>query len=207
MKKLFLLLLLTSTFIIAKSQDELERFRVEQEQKEKEKSGNKIVDTIFTHCGLKFTATDTIKAGVGSMPDGSFKYISVASSSPFRLVGGNNPNALNNANAMQSGLSGFKFNIHKMIRFGNNRIGFKDYIILKNGELIRYECDINSAIASGEIEVPEQYRPKQKPMEVVIKNGFSIADELLKLKKLLDDGILTKEEFEAQKKKLLERKD
>jgi len=33
----------------------------------------------------------------------------------------------------------------------------------------------------------------------------SKADELTKLKKLLDDGVLTKEEFEAEKKKVLER--
>jgi hypothetical protein len=33
----------------------------------------------------------------------------------------------------------------------------------------------------------------------------SIADEILKLKNLMDQGVLTKEEFEAQKKKLLEQ--
>ena len=32
----------------------------------------------------------------------------------------------------------------------------------------------------------------------------SKADELSKLKKLMDDGVLTKEEFEAEKKKILE---
>lgn len=34
--------------------------------------------------------------------------------------------------------------------------------------------------------------------------AFSVADELLKLKTLMDEGLITKEEFEAQKKKLLE---
>ena len=33
--------------------------------------------------------------------------------------------------------------------------------------------------------------------------GVSAADELLKFKKLLDEGVITQEEFEAQKKKLL----
>jgi len=33
---------------------------------------------------------------------------------------------------------------------------------------------------------------------------ISLADEIAKLKKLLDDGILTQEEFDAQKKRLLE---
>lgn len=32
---------------------------------------------------------------------------------------------------------------------------------------------------------------------------FSVADELLKLKSLMDTGLLTREEFDAQKKKLL----
>ncbi|MGA3599022.1 SHOCT domain-containing protein [Lysinibacillus agricola] len=32
---------------------------------------------------------------------------------------------------------------------------------------------------------------------------MSAADEILKFKKLLDDGILTKEEFDAKKKQLL----
>ena len=33
-----------------------------------------------------------------------------------------------------------------------------------------------------------------------------IADELKKLKELMDDGVLTKEEFDEQKKKLLKKK-
>jgi hypothetical protein len=37
-----------------------------------------------------------------------------------------------------------------------------------------------------------------------IKNNSSIADELQKLKKLLDDGVLTQEEFSQQKSKLLQ---
>ena len=33
--------------------------------------------------------------------------------------------------------------------------------------------------------------------------NFSAADEILKLKKLLDDGIITQEEFDAKKESLL----
>jgi len=47
----------------------------------------------------------------------------------------------------------------------------------------------------------------KKPEEINIKDDSSttssVADEILKLKKLLDDEILTQEEFESQKKKLL----
>lgn len=33
-----------------------------------------------------------------------------------------------------------------------------------------------------------------------MNHNFSIADELIKLKSLMDSGVLTKEEFETQKK-------
>lgn len=36
-------------------------------------------------------------------------------------------------------------------------------------------------------------------------NNFSLADELLKLKQLLDIGVLTQEEFDEQKNKLLNK--
>ena len=35
------------------------------------------------------------------------------------------------------------------------------------------------------------------------ENDFSVADELLKLKSLLDEGIITEDEFDKQKAKLL----
>lgn len=35
------------------------------------------------------------------------------------------------------------------------------------------------------------------------RNNFSTADELIKLKDLLDKGVITQEEFDAQKKKIL----
>ena len=38
---------------------------------------------------------------------------------------------------------------------------------------------------------------------VVNNSNLSVADELLKLKQLLDMGVLTREEFDAQKSKLL----
>ncbi|MGA3674687.1 SHOCT domain-containing protein [Lysinibacillus agricola] len=37
-------------------------------------------------------------------------------------------------------------------------------------------------------------------IQPVAQNQISAADEILKFKKLLDDGILTKEEFDAKKK-------
>ena len=39
--------------------------------------------------------------------------------------------------------------------------------------------------------------------ESIVNSRISVADELTKLKTLLDQGVLTQAEFEAQKKKLL----
>jgi hypothetical protein len=51
--------------------------------------------------------------------------------------------------------------------------------------------------------LPKQINETEKP-EPTQKNDL-VADELIKLKKLMDEGVLTKEEFEAKKKKLLEK--
>lgn len=49
-------------------------------------------------------------------------------------------------------------------------------------------------------EVPEeQDTAKAEPVE----KNYSVADEILRFKQLLDDGIITQEEFEFQKRKLL----
>ena len=66
------------------------------------------------------------------------------------------------------------------------------------------------------IPVPEDPEPVETPKVVKVggtsdssetgeKSVVSVADEILKLKKLADEGIITQEEFEAQKKKLLDR--
>jgi len=48
-----------------------------------------------------------------------------------------------------------------------------------------------------------RHKPTPKPV-VVETQPTSVADELRKLKELADDGVITAEEFEAQKRKLLE---
>ena len=68
-----------------------------------------------------------------------------------------------------------------------------------------FRSDIDNGIAVGEIEVPEEFRPKPKAVTVEAKQNISVADELTKLKKLRDDSVLTEDEYQAQKKKLLDK--
>lgn len=51
----------------------------------------------------------------------------------------------------------------------------------------------------------EEDKKKEQTLNNVTNNNLSIADEIRKLKLLLDDGLLTNEEFEIQKIKLLNK--
>jgi len=63
-----------------------------------------------------------------------------------------------------------------------------------NRRIVRATAIVNT----GKKESPNLIAP------VVDKSNISVADELRKLKQLLDDGVITEEEFEKQKRKLLD---
>lgn len=160
-------------------------------------------DTLYTTSGFKITEKQNLKIGTGTMPDGDFKYIRIAATSLFQYTG-TDRSAVNSANSLNARSAGFEYKVVRIDKYGNKKRGYVYYPIINVG-LVRYQIDIDNAIASGELVVPDEYKPKAKPLLVEIKQPVSIADELAKLKKLYDDGVLTKEEYEAQKKKLLEK--
>jgi hypothetical protein len=141
-----------------------------------------------------------LKLGTGTMNDGDFKYIRKSNTSLFAYYSPNgNQSAANSANALRRNQSGLEYKVIRIDEKGNKKLGYVYYPILAS----RYEVDIDNAIVSGEIVVPDEFKPKQKSMIVEVKQNISVADELIKLKKLKDDGVITEEEFQAQKKKLL----
>lgn len=182
-------------------------YRDQQTKAQEEDRMDLTPDSILHKSGLVLKTKNKLKIGAGTMPDGSFKYIRINASSLMSYIGGN-PNATNTANALPPNFSGMNSEILKLQRRGNKKFGYQDYAIIKLGGIARYEVDITNAISFGEIDVPEAFRPQAKALQIELKGAtLSIADELVKLKKLVDDGILTKEEFEAQKKKLLDKKE
>jgi len=206
MKKILLIGLLLPLFSICQADDPYTQMELKKLEEEKQDSIKNFQDSVVTTLGYVFKKGQTVKMGTGSNPDGTFKFIFISITSFFRY-NGNAPNAANSENAMPAIYSGLNFEVLKIRKIGNKKLGYKYTLVLKNADLVRYEADFDNAIAAGEIIVPEEYRPKQKGLIVEVKNSFSVADEIIKLKKLLDEGVLTKEEFDAQKKKLLERKD
>ncbi|WP_336689828.1 MULTISPECIES: SHOCT domain-containing protein [unclassified Chryseobacterium] len=172
---------------------------------EKDATQTRLVgDTLITRSGFKITVGQDINLGTGSTPDGDFKFIRRNSTGFGTIMTMTNSNSYNKSQfSLPRNMAGHKGKVVKIVVRGNEKIGqtFEPLITFGSG---RYEIDVDNAIISGEIIVPEEFRPKPKAAVIELKQNVSIADEILKLKKLLDDGILTKEEYDIQKKKLLE---
>lgn len=182
MKKLLTCLLVIISFTINAQETKLEK------------------DTLYTSIGWKITPGTKIKFGRGAAPDGNFNYIRINSASLMSYYS-STPNAANNANSLNRSWANSGGEVASIRKVGTKKSGFTYQLVLKPGSGVRYECDIESAIASGEVVPPEEFAVKPKSENS--KPQMSIADELKKLKELLDAGVLTQEEFEAQKKKLL----
>ena len=166
-----------------------------------------IEDTLFTTSGYKIIVGQYINIGTGSTPDGDFKFIRRNSTGFGTMMSTSDNNSYNKSElSLPRNMSGHRGKVVKIATRGDEEIGitYEPLITFGSG---RYEIDVDNAIASNEIIVPEEFRPKPKMTTTVVevKQQISVADELIKLKKLLDDGVLTKDEFDSQKKKLLEK--
>ena len=153
-------------------------------------------DTLHTSSGFVIYPGQDIKLGNGSMPNGDFMYITVSTSSFYYIANRGKPGVIN-------ALSRKYINQHAMVLKidvrGNEKKGYLYYPIINVGAN-RYQIDTDGAIATGEIVVPDEFKPKQVS---ALQPQEDTYDKLKKLKELLDSGAITQEEYDAQKKKLL----
>lgn len=165
-----------------------------------------VKDTLFTTCGYRIVVGQEITFGNGTMPDGDFKYIRISRNSLLGYGGSDNTGA-NSRNSINRKFNGQHFKVINVDKVGRKKHGY-NYLAFIRWGLGKVEIDADAAIEAGEIVVPNHFKIKPVPTATVIevKSQISIADELTKLKNLLDDGVLTQAEFDAQKKKLLEQK-
>ncbi len=146
-------------------------------------------DTLYTSCGFKIYKGQTLKFSRGTGLGGSFRYI--------RLASGWHESILTNNQCVVKKLK--RYNITSL---GNAYIFVVATLTYKDGSKgdINFNMAFDHAIEgtpgfiSSEVIVPEEF--KNKP-------NISVSDEISKLYKLYQDSILSKEEFEIQKKKLL----
>jgi hypothetical protein len=119
-------------------------------------------DTLYTLSGFKIVQGEKLTIGGGSMQGGEFRYIRISSYSFFRRSSnkvGEKPD-----NAFSPHYKGLQFEVIRIDRRGNKKQTY-DYFPIISAGVVRYEIDIDNAIASGEIVVPEQYKPKQ-PLQI-----------------------------------------
>lgn len=156
-----------------------------------------IKDTLFTTCGYKIVEGSDIKLGAGSLPNGDFKYIAISAGSWANLM---DPSMAKNGIGRR--YSGHLLRVKRFRKDGSKKRGFTYTLIVGGGNIANYDCDIENAIASGEVVIPDEF--KHPPLSSS-SPASSPADELKKLKELLDAGAITQGEYDSTKKKILDR--
>ncbi|GAB2980524.1 hypothetical protein GCM10027049_15010 [Mucilaginibacter puniceus] len=134
---------------------------------------------------------DTVRVALGSMPDGNFKY--VQASPPLFALPTRNSNSL----SARKDFANTNVIIRKIKKSAQLSGSEKVVFNVKVRGIVTYDIWIEEAISACEVT------PCATKTNPVNTGTGSVADELLKLKKLLDDNAITTEEFNAQKKKLL----
>lgn len=194
MKKLLLILLLCPFLLTA--QKTMPRFEN---------------DTVFTSIGYKIYKGQMLHLASGTSEAGYFRFIKFHSS-----MARNDSYILQNSTIVVNKLKGFK-NAEQ----DNSNIRVLGTVTFKDGKqaeidiLMNFEKAIESFEGqAAELTVPEEFINKHvETVTEEIKKQITpgeikkilVADEIKKLFDLFKQGALTKDEYEAQKKKLLER--
>ncbi len=203
MKKILFVLLLSPLFSIA--QNNLPSFQN---------------DTLTTTGGYKIYKGQTLQFATGTSAAGYFTFIKFHQS-----MAKNNTYTLENGMMLIKNLKGYKYS-----SADNNSIRLTGTITYKDGKKEEADILMNFERATedydgkpSELNIPEPF--KRKTGQITVKTETKqptvaepkkqtapddlrkilVADEIKKLFDLYKAGALTKEEYEAQKKKLLER--
>ena len=152
-------------------------------------------DSYSASNGKTYYVGDVIKLGRGSGLDGHFIYLTMSGWGALMSYDRNQSSSQFN---IDRGYAGLAVNIKK-IRTFKFKGAKKTIFVVGGGNITNYSLDIEQAIATCEIE---DCTPK---INGQIIQQTSSADEIVKFKKLMDEGIITKEEFEMKKQQLLAR--
>jgi hypothetical protein len=165
-------------------------------------------DTILLSQNVKYYVAQKIKIGAGTSDGGDFKYIKI-NQAGFTAVMSTTNNRRYNRDmfALDPSFSGRLGEVKKIKAIGSDKRGYNYEILLSIDGIHRHQCDIINAIKFGEIECDTcgSLKPSSQQQVIINNNAPSVTDELVKLKKLKDEGIITEEEFQDQKKKLLSK--
>ena len=176
MKKIILIFLLFP--FIAKAQSVLPRFEN---------------DTLYTTSGYKIFNGQILQLASGTAENGKFRFIKLQN-------GGENLDAFRYE---RTSILVRKLSDYVISGLGNHYIGISGTVTYKDGSKSKINIDINfdRAIENfaglpSELIISEEFKNK-KPAGII--------DEIERLFKLYKEGALTQEEFEAVKKKLINK--
>lgn len=139
--------------------------------------------------GITYYVGDTVKLARGSAPNGNFLYLQMGG---WGAIMGYNANKSNDQMNIGRAYANTAV-IVKKIKSGKIKGVEKYYFVVGGGNITNYYLYIDDAVQACEV----------RPCLEAKNNNVSVADELLKLKQLLDSGALTQAEYDSQKKKLL----
>lgn len=156
--------------------------------------GHLVNDTLFLTNGARFVIGQKLKLGYGSSGHKDFRFIHL---SPWSAWSIGPPQKLGAASANHEMV------VKKFIYERAKEAGKTWYVVvkLKGGNLTPYWCEIVAAMDNGEVIVAGIN--DKKTLAAANTPKVDVADELAKLNKLYKESILTKDEYEVQKKKIL----
>lgn len=138
--------------------------------------------------GTTYKVGDEITLGRGSDTDGSFVYVKMGGWAVMSMT----PEELRlpaaNANLIVT--------IKKIKKYDTKRLRGIQFTV-GGGNITNYTMDIENAIATCEIK---DCKEEGTVANATLPDRY---DQLAKLKKLYDDGVLTEEEYEIEKEKIL----
>ncbi|WP_092773761.1 SHOCT domain-containing protein [Hymenobacter actinosclerus] len=153
----------------------------------------KSVTEYTTKMGTTFHKGDTIFFAMGTTDGGAYRYAYIPANYLIGLPETHYGSVYNNNRLVIKDIR---------VQAANKRMAPRTVAVVSPGG-VNGCVDLESAEAAGEITTKNNRKPSstsaaQAPIS-------SVADELLKLKGLLDSGVITKEEFDQQKTKLLSK--
>ena len=153
------------------------------------RGGKDIPGPITVLDSIKVSVGDTLRMGQGSNANKDFLYFFYSFSGQLYAA----PSSYANRSV-----------IIRSLKETTDKLGEKKYYaITRLTGIVNWGIDIISAIRYGEVIGINKIKFQDSKAAAVIQNKPDVTDQLIKLKKLLDEGVLSKEEFEAQKKKIL----
>ena len=162
-------------------------YATRQEAEEALKEGYK------TPSGWVIKKGDKLLLGPGSTGDKKFAFVYEAPGLTLNTSRTPLPASYSNKNVT----------VKYVLASGTKKTGFIPVVVVGVGLLTNYNVDIDNAIEAGEVVVPKEFKKGATAGAAAPAPASSLADELKKLKDLLDSGAITKQEYETMKKKLI----